>query len=289
MPPSLYKYCSEATALAILENGTLQISTPNLFNDLLDMNSTLRLEVDDPEEVTERILDQQYQGFYQDGPLQDRNRFGRELALMRTLFPGPADPVKWREFMRPTVLGQVRDHPAMVEKLSRELGERTAKAKVLCLSASGTSAPMWGTYGSNLEGAVLQFTPAQDESMFRAAHPIAYDGPPLLLDRQQFIDWMSGRIALDDIDIFGRFIFTKDPSWSYEQEWRIFYGEGSHPDQDREYEKFDPADLGAVIVGTRMKPEAVEKIVSVVAERYERAKVKRINRSSHGTYVVEDL
>lgn len=33
LPPSLYKYCSQATAHAILSNKTLQFSRPGLFND----------------------------------------------------------------------------------------------------------------------------------------------------------------------------------------------------------------------------------------------------------------
>ena len=148
---------------------------------------------------------------------------------------------------------------------------------------------MWGTYAGSLEGAVLQFTPMDEESLFRAARPVSYDGPPLLLNQQQFVDWMSGRLALEDIDLFTRFVFTKDPAWSYEQEWRLFFGDGQRRDQDREYERFDPDDLESVIVGSRLKPEVLEKVTSMVAKHYLRAKVRRVNRSSAGAYVVEDL
>ncbi|MBA3324572.1 MAG: DUF2971 domain-containing protein [Rhodobacteraceae bacterium] len=76
---------------------------------------------------------------------------------------------------------------------------------------------------------------------------------------------MSGRLALEDIDLFTRFVFTKDPAWSYEQEWRLFFGDGQRRDQDREYERFDPDDLESVIVGSRLKPEVLEKVTSMVA------------------------
>lgn len=289
LPTSLYKYASEDSTLAILENGSLQICKPSLFNDLLDMNTTFRIEIDDAAVVTERILDQMYEGLYGAAQLQLRNALGRAMALMRILFPTPADPMRWRDDMRASLEAQVRDHAAIAQKLSAALAEHLSTSKILCLSASGTSAPMWGSYANTLQGAALQFTPKSEESFFRAACPVSYDGPPLLLNQQQFINWMSGRLALEDIDLFTRFVFTKDPSWAYEREWRLFFGDGQKRDVDREYESFSPDDLEAVIVGSRMKEDYLEKVMAVVADRYKRAKVVRIAKSVTGTYVVEDL
>lgn len=290
LPASLYKYASEAATLAILDSTSLQISRPALFNDLLDMSATLRIEMDDsPAVVTERILDQQYEGLYGNGPLQHRNAFGRAMALMRLIFPNLPNPQRWRDDMRADLEAQVRDHPAIAQKLSQALADYLATSKVLCLSASGTSAPMWGNYANTLQGAAFKFTPKNEESFFRAARPVSYDGPPLMLNQQQFIDWMSGRLALEDIDLFTRCVFTKDPAWAYEQEWRLFYGDGRQRDQDKEYEPFDPADLDAVIVGNRMKAADLEKVKTLVAERYKHTKVMRIAKSASGAYVVENL
>jgi hypothetical protein len=290
LPASLYKYAGETGTFAILENGTLQISRPALFNDLLDMSATLRIDMnDDPAVVTEQILDQQYEGLYGNGPLQHRNTFGRAMALMRLIFPTCRDPQKWRDDMRPGVEAQVRDHPAMAQKLSAALTEYLATSKVLCLSASGTSAPMWGNYANTLQGAAFKFSPKNEESFFRGARPVSYDGPPLMLNQHEYIDWMSGRLALEDIDLFTRYVFTKDPSWAYEQEWRLFYGDGQKRDQDKEYEPFDPTDLEAVIVGSRMKAADLERVKALMAERYKQTKIMRIAKSAAGAYVVEDL
>ncbi|MER8512940.1 DUF2971 domain-containing protein [Mesorhizobium sp. M1060] len=290
LPASLYKYTTANTALLILQNGTLQVSRPTVFNDLFDMNINLGIEVGNEPAVVEQILDQLWEGLYGSGPLQDRNSLGRGIALMRQFFTDPKNPEEWRNDMRTGIAEGVHNRHAIAQDLSAKLAEQCAIFKILCLSDSGTIAPMWGTYADTLQGVVLQFTPKTEESFFRAALPVRYEGPPIVLNEQQYVDWRSGRLALDDIDLFSMFVFTKDHAWSYEHEWRIFFGAGHKPDADREYEDFAPEDLETVIFGNRIDADIQGKIAALVADRYKACRLRRVVKPVAGAaYVIEDI
>ncbi|MGX1259989.1 DUF2971 domain-containing protein [Sinorhizobium fredii] len=289
LPPSLYKYCSQNAARAILGNKTLQFSRPGLFNDGFDLRIELAINIDE-KAVVERALDQIYEGAYGPKPFPVGNTLGALLLLMR-FFPGKPEPDAFKEAMRPCIEELVANRKTMLRQLCDELATETAKFKVLCLSSSGTIAPMWGNYAENICGAALQFAPREEDSLFLTARPVTYvDHEPVLFDDQGFIDWLSGRRGLDDSDLFSQFLYTKTADWASEREWRIVAGYGWQPQEDREYVEFSARDLEAVVFGFRANAEFREEIATLVTERYPECRLREMRRvAGEMAYEIVDL
>jgi hypothetical protein len=165
LPPSHYKYCTQDTTRAILSYTTLQFSRPGLFNDGFDLRIALAIEIDN-EAVVERALDQIYEGAYGAEPFPPGNKLGALLLMMRVVFRGKPEPDAFKETIRPAIEKLVADRKTMLQRFCDELAAETAKFKVLCLSSSGTIAPLWGNYAENIRGAVLQFAPEKKIASF---------------------------------------------------------------------------------------------------------------------------
>ena len=290
LPPSLYKYCSQDAARAILSNKTLQFSRPGLFNDGFDLRIALAIDIDE-KAVIERALDQIYEGAYGPEPFPAGNKLGAMLLLIRVSFRGKPEPDAFKEAIRPGIEDLVANRKTMLLQLCDELAAETAKYKVLCLSSSGTIAPMWGNYAENIHGAVLQFAPREEDSLFLVARPVTYvDHVPVLFDDQGFTDWLSGRRGLNDSDLLSQFLYTKTAEWAPEREWRIVAGSGWKPDDEREYVEFSARDLEAVVFGFRSNAAFREEITKLVAEHYPECQLREM-RSANGqmAYEIVDL
>lgn len=290
LPPSLYKYCSQDAARAILSNQTLQFSRPGLFNDGFDLRIALAINIDE-KAVIERALDQIYEGAYGPEPFLPGNKLGALLLLMRVFFRNKPEPDAFREAIRPAIEELIANRKNMLRQLCDELAAETAKFKVLCLSSSGTIAPMWGNYADNIHGAALHFAPREEDSLFLAARPVSYvDHDPILFDDQGFTDWLSGRRGLGDSDLLSQFLYTKTAEWAPEREWRIVAGNGWKPDDEREYVEFSTRDLEAVVFGFRSNATFRGEITKLVTERYPECRLREM-RLADGqmTYEIVDL
>ncbi|RWK44843.1 DUF2971 domain-containing protein [Mesorhizobium sp.] len=254
LPGSLYKYASPDAALAILENGTLQFGRPSTFDDEFDMRLNLAMNIDE-ETVIVGALDQIWESAYGPVPIPAGNKFGRALLALRFLFPHPPERAEFDAFMRPQLADRVRQWNADLKRFCDLIAGVCSNHKVLCLSASATIAPMWGLYAGNHEGAVLQYAPTSDDSFFLLARPVAYVAEvPVLFDNEGFIDWLSGRRALDEEEsLHDLFVYTKTQAWATQEEWRIVAGDGWQPDAAREFVPFAAADLHSVIFGSRAR------------------------------------
>lgn len=95
------------------------------------------------------------------------------LLLMRVLFPGTQpDRAAFQEQIRPGIADLVRNRQSILRQFCDEVAKETASYKVPCLSATGTTAPMWAGYANNISGAVLQFSPKEDDSFFLTARSV---------------------------------------------------------------------------------------------------------------------
>ena len=275
-PPSLYKYCSQDAARATLSNKTLQFSQPGLFNDGFDLRIALAINIDE-KAVIERALDQIYEGAYGPKPFPPGNKLGAFLLLTRVFVPGKPEPDAFKGAIRPEIEELVANRKNMLRQLCDAVAAETSKLKVLCLSSSGTIAPMWGNYAENIRGAALQFAPREEDSLFLLARPVSYlDHEPVLFDDQGFTDWLSGRRGLNDSDLLSQFLYTKTAGWAPEREWRIVAGHGWKPDDEREYVEFSTRDLQAVVFGVRSDAAFREEITKLVAERYPECRPREI-------------
>lgn len=291
LPTNLHKYASPHAVRAILENGTLQFSRPNTFDDDFDMRINLAMNIDE-EIVIEGALDQIWEAAYGPVSIPAGNKFGRAILAMRYLFPGRPNREKFIEFMRPKVVESIRRWEGDLRRLCDIVAEQCSNHKVLCLSASPIVAPMWGAYAGNRQGAVLQFAPNSEDSFFQIAKPVNYvNQVPVLFDNTGLIDWLSGRRALDEKEsLHELFLYTKTEAWAVQEEWRIVAGDGWEPNNIREFVPFVPIDLQTLIFGSQAEPEFCEEIAAIVRERYPHCNLHQLQRSlTTLNYEVVDL
>lgn len=257
---------------------------------VFDLRIELAMKIDESA-VIERALHQIYEGAFGPDPFPPGNLFGAMLVMMRLYLRGNPEPEAFKDELRPTIAGLVANRKSMLRQLRDAMATETAKLKVLCLSSSGTIAPMWGHYAENIHGAVLQFAPREEDSLFLMARPAVYvDHEPVLFDDQGFTDWLSGRRGLDESDLFSQFLYTKTAEWAYEREWRIVAGNGWKPDDEREYVDFSARDLEAVVFGFRSGAAFREEIAKFVGERYPECRLREMRRSDgQMAYEIIDL
>lgn len=291
LPASLYKYASADATSAILQNGTLQFGRPGTFDDEFDMRLNLAMNIDE-ETVIAGALEQIWESAYGPVPIPAGNKFGRALLAMRFLFPNQPPRAAFDAFMRQQLTDRIQRWEGDLRRFCDLIAQLCSRHKALCLSASATVAPMWGLYAGNHEGAVLQFAPASDESFFLLARPVTYVAEvPVLFDNAGFIDWLSGRRALDEEDsLHELFLYTKTQAWAVQEEWRIVAGDGWQPDAAREFVPFAQADLNSVIFGSRADQPFRDAITALVQERYPACSLRQLVRSQNTlSYEVANL
>lgn len=288
--PPLYKYAGPATTLAVLENQTLKFSRPGLFNDDFDVRINFALSIN-AETAGLKILDQMWETqFNPEIPIAS-NAFGQLMAVMRQQFPTPhRTRDDFNAFMLPMVMEQIERSQEICRRFSEELANVTSVLKVLCLSSTGISAPMWAHYAENRTGAALKFVGKKSlDSLFLAAKPVQYiEAIPPLISEQAFIDWMSARVALDEHSdtMLGHFIYSKMADWSYEKEWRLVAGNGWAPDAEIEYVRFNAQELEEIIIGTMTPTEVRRSIEAIRDQRYPNTPIRQLSRSSE-SYLLE--
>lgn len=183
----LYYYTTYETAKIILENGTIRISSPYLFND--------------PFEMTEGLLDwslthkKMKERFYRMGRLQGMTDERIQYILSRNTIQSFKDA-----------------HKQGLEELKR-------KARVLCLSKANDTTLMWSHYGNKHTGVCigLYFYPVYDDGYI--------DFMTLCVNYEDQIRKLNAFATDDEQRNFALFywIFTKSKVWEYEKEVRVFF------------------------------------------------------------------
>lgn len=173
----------------------------------------------------------------------------------------------------------------------REISDSAVRAlsesKLLCLSETPVSAPMWAHYSENLQGAVLEFdTVHPSESFFLTARPMNYiSQPPPFFDDDEFIEITTLKSGLDQNKkekILNSIIFGKHISWGYEKEWRILAGATNQSEQ-RSLVPFHHLALTGVIFGTRTNA-AFEQSVRNLIPHYPNCGTYKLKRPDMKTF-----
>ena len=143
------------------------------------------------------------------------------------------------------------------------------KTKVLCLIDRIDSVQQWSHYADEHYGVALQFqSAANGQSPWAEARKVDYvDSMPLLLTRDEYADFASGRRALDAQLALDRIVFSKASEWQNEHEWRISSGAGRNEEALYEDVPFHPLELSALILGCRALQSAIVRAQKSIAAR----------------------
>lgn len=209
----LYKYLSPENALKVLRNRKLRFTPPSKLNDPFEMRPSYESLSESPEiqeqmgdenlseamgELINTQLDQLPQAFFDIVPRDLYQNIFSSLAPMTqeiapSLFDGITDVVR----------------ESVYSTLDQSVG-------VLCLAERNDNMLMWSHYADSHQGVVLGFDSECDfferrlneNDDFRHLAKISYAA--------------DSRVQITRIEDYRQeLLYTKNPEWEYEQEWRM--------------------------------------------------------------------
>jgi hypothetical protein len=209
VPARLYKYRTFNTnSLRLLTEAEIYYSDPNRFNDPMDCNPTVEIDVD--REALQKLC-------Y--GYLCETRTHDNTMAVIKNCY-----------YMS-TEYGDYKQNDTYLKKLlAREIErclykEMSAKG-VLSLSKTWKSPLMWSHYADEHRGFCIEYDTTQ------IAHPelaaVGYRSPRSV-KTSDLIEWKLHRSSEARHRVHNTFFFAKAPEWKYEKEWRDIYpSSGAH-------------------------------------------------------------
>ena len=266
MLPAYYKYMTMSTGKTVLKNRTLRYSNPKLFNDPYDMQFDLQVRID--REKTKKIFREKLLESYRNKNSADK--MGSFEFFVVSLLQKAPDRIE-------EVLGElelaIEEAIDVVyrenKKAQQEANEIYRKSKLCCFTTVPDSALMWAHYAEEHQGVVLEFRNIiKLDSPYATARPVIYSKKlPKLLNEEDFVDLLLFRSNFPQ-DFHLKKIYTKSKEWEYENEWRIFTGDGRNPMVESEDIPFHVEELTGVILGCRVSNEKENEIIDILEEHY---------------------
>jgi hypothetical protein len=250
-----FKYCKLATADRVLRTGRLRWSSPLLFNDPFDYARVLSFSFTS-EELVDALIDELKvmlaKGVRPSGVMQPS--ISTLLDKMRASGDRlEATMLRFREVLAAQDLMKMTNYKGMQEAWDLYL----PYMRILCVSETNTSGPMWAHYAESYKGAVLQLecVDAVDSPLLAAKQVIYSDESPVIGTLRQFILQLTGQEAFDYEKQFGRLELIKKLEWRYEQEWRVISNDKGSLELYTDYE-MHPLTFSKVFLGPYVAPEA---------------------------------
>lgn len=264
----MFKFMKAETAKTVLERGTLRWSTPRTFNDPYDVQFDLRIDIDRAE-VRRLTLQKMWDDQFGPDPEPAGNLFGSILRALRGRMP----PRTLDEFEAD--IGAALDESlarslASLPQFQSDARENLRNSKILCLTIAPENFLMWTHYAGEHTGAVLGFQNVPElDSPWSEAQAVQYvDDLPLLTSNDELSDVLAGRAEFDAAAVIQRLVYSKSRRFDYEQEWRIYSGDGRNAQADFEDLGFHPRELASVTFGYRASAEDEAAIRAIVGQRY---------------------
>ncbi|MEZ4752953.1 MAG: DUF2971 domain-containing protein [Bdellovibrionota bacterium] len=282
-----YKYVSIDTLFKVLTNKTLKWSSPELFNDPFDTHVVIDFDFN-KEELEDLILETIAKTLASgEAPRGD----GKSLYFIAIKAAWEKNNSKdlsegfWREKMRPFAQAQVSSIFEGIQKNNSTWENALNKMRILCLSTNDNSIPMWAHYTGNHRGAMLVFENFETKAnCFWTANQVAYSEQlPVFMSLEDITRHTLGLYTTHIPDSYKQFAYNKHSSWSYEEEWRIAFIEGSgHPleqftvkkEELASYVKFDPQELTEVRLGYSIEQGEKERLIDLISHNPDLGHVK---------------
>lgn len=221
-----FKYMSTATAKKVLSNNKLRWSSPTLFNDPFDIQFDLNIDVD-REMLKPKAIQLLWDIIHSDKAIPNGNVISEILESHKdTLRRVPFQEFE-NKFGDAIDIG-LENFSKAIPELHKKIRNMLYTSKILCLSEIDDNILMWSHYAESHKGVVLKFRHIKEsKSAWGAARPVLYTKVmPLLLNDKELIDMFGGTFRIDPAGLLNCMVYTKAIDWSYEKEWRIWFGQG---------------------------------------------------------------
>lgn len=232
-PEYIYKYCSASRAAQILTDRAFYFTPASQLNDLYEFRAKSLLTVDAKSRIRVFAKRLMAEGLF--------DNFDEALEIANDLETEDVNDT-WND-----VLPQI--HAALQSALQH--------SGVTCFTSSRNDQRMWGTYGDNHQGAVLEFSADPSHSRY-AKHlmPVLYiDSKPPICPSELLTHTMS-----IDQWFLGVMFCMKHYHWRDEREWRLLLlADTPQPSQDRLI-PFEREALTRVFLGPRIDSKSEQEI-----------------------------
>ena len=202
-PTKLYKYCPIGVySLRAISEAEVHHTSPRLFNDPLDCNPTIQIDISDKQLVAlVRTM------------MRPRTTEDQFSDWMKSLQPswdpeeGDWTPEQVKESIRVQIVAQIKG------LLSQEFGQKG----VLSLCREWNEPLLWSHYGDQHRGICIEY----DTSKWpvKTLGPVNYSASRSI----RTIDLYRWKVDSDELArqrVYDTYFFAKAREWEYEREWR---------------------------------------------------------------------
>lgn len=272
-----YKYATVSTAKVILAARTLRWSSPLIFNDPFDMPRKLTFDCTN-RELQEALAEALAQLIERAAaPPPNANELLKVLLDLLQRNPNPELRAAIAKDLRDNALKTIPEPAVGLRAFQDHWDEIMPTMRVLCVSETADSTPMWAHYADSHRGVVLEFEASDGlDSALLIARSVRYqDEPPKLPSKEEWVESLIGRKKIDVKEFFADYQFVKSNQWAYEKEWRVVsYARPGEAGQFGDY-AFTAGELRRVILGAKCTVEDENAIRVLVIEKYPSATVVR--------------
>ena len=227
-PPFVYKYCSAVRALQIIQDLTFYFAPAAQLNDLFEFR--VGSLYDETQDSKYRV-------------------YGKRLVA-DGWYTDLAEAVETAKSLDPTDIDSA--YSFFIDGLRATLVKVMKYSGVCCFTSERNNQRMWGTYGDNHAGAVLEFSTDPNLSRF-AAHlmPVIYTNTKLPLCPSEL---MTDKLTLDQ-RLLSLFLCIKHVHWRDECEWRLLLLADSEQSARDRIAGFQRRAFARIFLGPRMSSE----------------------------------
>lgn len=219
-----YKYTTLNTCKIILRDKTIRWRSPSSFNDPFDCACSLDygFPIEQAREPFIREIERIVFG-KKETPGDREHEFFNQMNLLRK----KRDKLPRRDFFLD--MGRIFDQTIttisqLVSEIKPGWEEFMRQHRILCLSESYSSIPMWSHYSENHSGAVIRLRWVEElDNTIGAAIKVNYSTkmPAIVQTVPEFVKFYTGQIKISRDDLYLQYVRTKSKVWEYEKEWRV--------------------------------------------------------------------
>jgi Protein of unknown function (DUF2971) len=267
--PPLFKYLDVQGAKLTLGNGSFRHAKPSDFNDIEDM--TVQSIFPKQTEIALKRLSERFNDVilaHLNDPPTCASPMRETVALIQQAYrtnPGAAEMINAKLAEGGTPLFDVEHMRARAEGHIQDINEFMQCWRVLCVSTTKDSEPMWLEYAEKHRGIVLRIEPnIAKDSKFQRFQPVLYrDKRPAFYD--DTMEFIAGALFSNQETrirtIMDKIIYAKTVKWQHESEYRLAIPLG----QDEEpYDTlpYHPEEITEIYLGLAMDPKDKDEIVA---------------------------
>jgi hypothetical protein len=287
---SFYKYTSPETAKAILENKTVQYSSPLAFNDPFDVQAGLHFDFN-LEDLLEKCVD--HIGRFASAPSVepvDKDHPIGQLALMaRTRFPTHGfDKKVWLKMMGPSfnedLIPVIKQTQHDFQNFWKDI---LPTVRVFCVAEERDNLLMWAHYAKDHTGVVFEFlSMPENGNALSVAQQVKYvASPPPFFNEQEWLDDFITTKPFDNMALHRRYVLHKGIDWGYEKEWRVWFP-NSTTEGHHDYLPVSENDFPALFIGCRAEKNFTNDIIAMTRKGFPNTRIFKAMRRSD-SYTLE--